>query len=154
MARISKKSPLYREKFVICQDLAFVLNDSRLSYCAKVAVIDQAIWTWSEFEGKYEGCRLWSVKALRGLEVDLPLIHEHPVPRKEIRARLFSLEQATPESVQTILDALCFGVVVTKVEDVALIKAGLNAKMPDGWDGKDVYARYKVVDIEVELRAA
>lgn len=154
MGRISSKSPLFRDKDLICQDLAIILNDERLTYCAKFAVIDQAIWIWSEFEGKYQGCKLWSVRALRGLEVDSPLIHEHPVPRKEIRKRLFSLKSPSPQSVRKVMDQLCLGVVVTKSEDIALTKAGLNAKMPDTWDGKDVFARYKVVGIEVREIAA
>ena len=154
MGRISHRSPLFREKALICQDLAIVLNDSRLTYCAKFAVIDQAIWIWSEFDGKYEGCKLWSAKAMRGWKIDRPLIHEHPVPRKEIRARLFSLRKATAASVRRVLNNLCFGVVVTRKEDVALIKAGLNATMPADWDGKDVFARYKVVGIEVRRVAA
>lgn len=150
VGRISQRSPLYRDKELICRDLAIVLSDTRLTYCAKFAVIDQAIWIWSEFDGKYVGCKQWSVKALRGWKVDLPLIHEHPVPRKEIRERLFKLQSPTASSVRKVLDRLCFGVVVTKMEDVALIRAGLNAKMPEDWDGKDVYARYKVVGIEVQ----
>jgi hypothetical protein len=40
-------------------------------------------------------------------------------------------------------------VLVTKDEDVRLVKAGLRAKMPDNWDKKDVFARYKVVGIIV-----
>ena len=150
VGRISRRSPLYRDKALICRDLAIVLSDKRLTYCAKLAVIDQAIWIWSEFDGKYEGCKHWSVKALRGWKIDRPLIHEHPVPRKEIRERLFKLQRPSASSVRNVLDPLCFGVVVTKKEDLALIKAGLNAKMPHDWDGKDVYARYKVVGIEVQ----
>lgn len=149
MGRISQKSPLYRKKAVICQDMAIILSDPRLTYCAKFAVIDQAIWIWSEFDGKYKGCRLWSEKALRGWKYDRPLIHEHPVPRKDIRTRLFALRSPTKRSVRTVLNKFCIGVVITKKEDVALIKAGLNASMPADWDGKDIYARYKVVGIKV-----
>ena len=154
MARISEKSPLYRPKTVICEDIAHVLNDRRLHHCAKFAVIDQAIWIWSEFDGKYKGCRLWSEEALLGDPRNGPLVHEHPVPRKEIRDRLFGLNPASPQSVRDVMEKYCLGVVITKREDLELVKAGLNSSMPKRWRGSDVFARYRKVGIRVRQVAA
>ena len=149
MAKVSTRSPLFREKAQISEDVAYVLNDVKLHHCAKFAVVDQAIWIWSEFDGKYRGCKLWSKKAKSGDEKYGSLVHEHAVPRKEVRHRLFHLVKPTPASVAKILDIFGFGVVVTKLEDATLVKAGLSSKMPADWDGHDVFARYKAVGIEL-----
>lgn len=50
--------------------------------------------------------------------------------------------------VRRILD-LCVGAVVTVEEDQALNAAGLRARMPSGWDGQDVFARYRAAGVEL-----
>jgi hypothetical protein len=44
---------------------------------------------------------------------------------------------------------LCVGIVVTVEEDRSLNAAGIRSRMPEGWDGGDVVARYRAVGIEV-----
>lgn len=150
MGRISDKSRLFREKEQICADIAHVLADRLLSLCAKFAVVDQAIWIWSEYDGKYEGCRWRSVKACNGDDgTNDPLIHEHPVPRKVIRDMLFELQAPTPQNVRAVMDKFCLGVVIRKSEDVALTRKGLRAAMPHNWDRKDPFARYREVGLEI-----
>ena len=59
MGRTSKSNPRYRTKSELCDDIAFVLNSS-LHYGTKYAVFDNAMWDWTQFEGKYKGCECWS----------------------------------------------------------------------------------------------
>jgi hypothetical protein len=77
------------------------------------------------------------------------LIHEHVVPRKIIREKLFALRKPSVTSVKRVLEKYCIGVVVTKEEDDRLRDLRLHASMPEDWDKKDVWARYKKADIRV-----
>lgn len=118
---------------------------SQLSYGSKYALLDNICWTLSEREGKYAGCRFWSRRAL---DQRMDLRHEHSVPRRLLITMLLELSAPTEEDVRRVLD-LCVGVVVTVEEDHALNTAGMRSRMPEGWDGRDVFARYRAVGIEV-----
>ena len=149
MGKISEKSPLFRTKQVMLEDLAFVLSQGNLRHGTKFAVLDQIIWVWSEFDGKHDGCRFWSNEALQSGSKRAGLIHEHLVPRNIIRSKIFALEMPDMHSIKCILEGTCIGVVVTKTEDDRLREFKLNKAMPDGWDGKDVWARYRKANIPV-----
>lgn len=151
MARITEKNPSYRTKEEICRDVAFVLNCKELHYGTRRAVVDHAVWVWSEFEGKYDGCKYWSEAARAFLRSDgkTNLIHEHLVPRGLIRKTLFDLKPATPEAVRHVMETWCIGVVVTAEEDQRLNALKLRSKMPPDWDQKDSWARYTMAGITI-----
>jgi hypothetical protein len=148
MARISERNELYRTKAEIASDVAFALRTDALHLAAKRAIIDQAIWVWSEFDGKYDGCPYWSPDAIRAQKNGEQLIHEHPVPRKVIRTKLFALRKPSPDNVFRLLKKLCVGVVLSKKEDALLNKLGLRAAMPSGWNETDIWARYTEAKIK------
>lgn len=75
---------------------------------------------------------------------------EHVVPLKVIVDLLLDLEQPTKETVGTLLSNFYRVCLVTVEEHKRLTDAGLRSKMPDDWDGKDPYARYRVVGIECD----
>jgi hypothetical protein len=147
VARVPESSAKFRSKETIAADVAAVLA-SDLSWGTKYAVLADAIWTWTEYEGKHEGCRYWSSLARRHRRSPSKLIHEHLVPKKVIITLLREMSAPTSESVHALLERLCIGVVVTRVEDAALSAAGLRSRMPAEWDGMDVWVRYKAVGIE------
>lgn len=149
MGRIAEKNIRYRTKQQIVEDTAFVLACENLQFGTKYAVVDQVIWVWSEFEGKHRGCRYWSEKAVATGSKREGLVHEHVVPRKVIREKLFTLSKPSISSVKRILEKYCIGVVVTKEEDVHLRNLQLHSSMPEDWDRKDVWARYKKANIRV-----
>lgn len=149
MARISDRSLLFRTKRVMSKDLAFVLKSKQLHRGTKQAVLDQVLWVWSEFEGKYHGCRLWSVAARASGSKREGLIHEHLIPRKIVRSKLFGLKSPTPEAVYRILQRWCVGVVVTKEEDRRLNDLKLGSSMPKSWNGKNKRARYQHAGIDI-----
>lgn len=152
MARISEKNPKYRTKEEMCNDLSYILNEKKISFGTKMAVVDNIFWVWSEFYGKIKGCKNWSVEAKKAYESDksIKLIHEHIVPRKVIRDKLFNLENVNSTEIMKVLNSYCIGVVVTKEEDNRLNSIGLRSKMPINWDGKDPWARYVAAAIEIE----
>ena len=145
MARLPESNRRFRTKEVLCRDVASVLN-SDLHYGTKCVVLDNAMSVWSEFEGKYGGCRFWSAEAARQSQSD-KLIHDHAVPKKVLMELLFRVSRPTPECIQQYFEAYCFGAVITKAEDDTLNRLGLRSKMPTNWDGKDPWARYNAANI-------
>jgi hypothetical protein len=157
MARIAEQNRRYRSKDQICEDVAFILN-APLCWGTKFAVLAEAVWVWSEFDGKYKGCRYWSRCALRE-EDTKRLIHEHAVPKSVIIEKLEKRRNSTPASVRGILSTYCIGVVITKKEDQKLTDQGFRKIMPEAWDRKDIWARYrragiKWVDCAMEIKPA
>ncbi len=130
MARKSKKNPAYRTKEDMVKDIAFILN-APLTYGTKQVVCRQAAWEWTEFDGKYEGCPLWSKKAAEryAANPDTKLIHEHAVPKKVVADLLLSLESPSEALVRTALKKLLIAVVVTPEED-AILNQYFKSSMP------------------------
>jgi hypothetical protein len=91
---------------------------------------------WTEFYGKYLGCKYWSEEALKFKDKlkPNPLIHEHLVPKKILIDFLMNKENRSPKEINNFLKKLCVGVVITKSEDQKINDVGLRSKMPDGWD--------------------
>lgn len=150
MARISDKNPRYRTKETICKDLSEVLNCT-LSYGTKMAVLNDILWVWSEFDGKIKGCKYWSVEAKKLYDQDnkAKLIHEHLVPRDVLRQLIITSEDKSPEFLYSLLNEFCIGVVVSKQEDNHLNSIGLKSKMPLDWNEKDAWARHKAGKISL-----
>jgi len=149
MARVSPKNPRYRSKEEICRDVAFVISCETLHIGTRLAVVDQVFWVWTEFDGKYDGCKYWSkkAKALPKGEAKGNLVHEHLVPRKVVRQKLLRCKSAN--DVRTVLETWCIGVVVTREEDQLLNSLRLGSAMPHDWDGIDPWARYTKAGIRL-----
>lgn len=143
-----EKNARYRSKEILAADVVTVLA-LPLSYGTKYAVLDDALWKWSEFHGKHKGCQYWSVAALKVSRETKELRHEHLIPKSLLIAMLMDDSPKSAESLITWLDLRCIAVVVTKSEDAKLSKAGLQSKMPADWDGKDICARHRAVGIEL-----
>lgn len=151
MARIPERNPRFRTKRQICEDVAHILN-APLAWGTQHAVIAEALWVWSEFDGKYAGCRRWSEKAWAMRHVVKELRHDHAVPKKLLIERLKRLTStATVNDVEEVLQRYCIGVVITRDEDRLLNRIGLQSCLPDGCDD-DPLARYRAADIA--LRAS
>ena len=148
MARILPTNPRYRDKKTMASDAAFVLR-SPLAYGTKVAALTDIFWHWTEFRGKYHGCRFWSetAHAHRHRKNVKDLRHEHIVPKKVLLEMLFDLASPSASAVRALLDQFCVGIVVTKAEDMQLNHAGLRSRMPDDWDEQDPWARYRAVGL-------
>jgi hypothetical protein len=148
MPRIPKKNDRYRTKDDLCHDLAFII-EAPLQYGTKYAVLSEATWVWTEFDGKYAGCRHWSKAAWELGDQTKRLTHEHVIPKNMIIERLLHLPKPSANSVHQLLTVYCKGAVVTREEDSQLNKLGLRSKMPDGWtwDAGDVWARYTTAGI-------
>jgi hypothetical protein len=74
---------------------------------------------------------------------------EHAVPFTVIVNCLMDMKHLTARAVTNILKKWYSVMLVTHHEDVRLRKKGLRFKMPDNWDKKDIFARYKAVGIKV-----
>ena len=75
---------------------------------------------------------------------------EHAVPFTVIVNRLMDMKPLTTRAATNVLKKWYSVMLVTQEEDLRLLKGGLRFKMPDNWDGKDVFARYAAVGIKVK----
>ena len=109
--------------------------------------------TYSEFHHKHTAAALRVISeastkhryAIRGLR------HEHAVPRGMILDMMLNdpdCRCGSAGAVSRILSKYLHVIVVTKREDRKLSSKGLMSKMPDGWDGEDLFARYDVAKIK------
>jgi|GEM_PF-741396 len=76
-------------------------------------------------------------------------IVEHSVPLMEIVRWLMEMNPLTELRVTNLLKKFYRMRLVTKEENTRLNEGELRSKMPDGWDGKDVYARYRAAKIKL-----
>jgi len=74
---------------------------------------------------------------------------EHAVPFTVIINHLMDMKNLTAKAVTNVLKKWYSVMLVTYDEDVRLQKSGLRFKMPEKWDKKDIFARYKKVGIEL-----
>jgi len=75
---------------------------------------------------------------------------EHAVPRSVIINLLLDIANPTEGKIRHCLEKYYRVCLVTKGEHENLSKLKLRSKMPDNWDRKDPYARYKVAGIRVD----
>ena len=160
MPRITPGSRRYRSKEEIAKDLAFILT-APVSYGTKFAVLKDAMWVWTEFNGKYEGCPYWSGMAMIRYAVNrnkkgkrhIGLRHEHIVPKRVVMEMLDSQNPATPEAVFAICEKFLIAVVITMEED-AILNCLYQSTMPKefydeaGPEHHDPWLRYKRCDIK------
>jgi hypothetical protein len=120
-----------RTKGDIVRDITHVLNSTSLHRGTKMAVLNDACWRWTTICGKYDGCRLWSRKAIDARKRDprVKLIHEHAVPKKIVIEMLLGLESPEENQVRRICEGLLHGVVITREED-RLLSVKYKTKMP------------------------
>ena len=73
---------------------------------------------------------------------------EHVVPTMVIVNMLMDMKPLTKRKVEKRLKKYLHVLVVTKEEHRKLNSSGLRYKMPEDWDGENVWARYEKVGIE------
>lgn len=74
---------------------------------------------------------------------------EHVMPQMEIVNRLMDMCPLDEVGVINILTNYLRVVIVTREEHARLNSSGLRSTMPHEWDGKDIFARYATIGIEV-----
>lgn len=114
-------------------------------------------------ERKYLGHADWSIAALRELrlakgDVDKArhkLRHEHVVPVNVVVDLLIGLgRQATPEACEKVIRRYSRVAIITRTEDTLFGDANLSNAMPDNWNGRDLWARYKLVGLHARITDA
>jgi hypothetical protein len=132
MAR--KTSPRYRTKDMIVRDITFVLN-SPLSEGTKFEVIYYASWTWTELDGKIDGCPYWTEKALiQSSQIPMKswkkvFHHEHVIPIIVVCEMLLDLKSPTIEQVKILCETFMIATVIT-LEEEAVLNSKYKQKMP------------------------
>ncbi len=159
MVQIKPGSPRFRSKEEIATDIAFILK-APVKLGTKLAVLKDAMWVWTEFNGKYEGCPYWTGMAMivyamnrRDGKKYAALCHEHVVPKRVVIEMLTSLDEPTPEAVFGICTKFLHAVVVTVQED-RILNCMYQSTMPEEFfdpaspDHHDPWLRYKRCQIQ------
>lgn len=80
----------------------------------------------------------------------ISFVREHTVPVDVVLKMLYqNLDNLTEDLFWQIMDKYNITTIVLKTEDTRLTQAGVSKSMPLDWDGKDPFARYKLVGIEI-----
>ena len=150
----------------IAKAIAVLFDDkNKVPGYLREIVLVRLIWAATENKDdgkwkKYEGQPFWSESALKkmisnrrsGNNPFKDLRHEHSVPKKEIKARIYKSDKSET-AIFKILNELAHAVVVTKEEDTLLNKRGYRSKMAkdllDNSDSENVFSRYNEVDIKI-----
>lgn len=77
-------------------------------------------------------------------------IVKHVVPQMEIVNILMDMKPLNKQAVEEVLKNYFRVLLVTKEEHIKLNASGLRSKMPDNWDKKDIWVRYRIIGIEPE----
>lgn len=125
--------------------------------------ITEYIWDWTERNGKYIGCAIWSKKSFDLLKqfdgkiskIQGVLVHEHIIPKNIITSNLMNCDK-TLDSIKDIL-LKSKAAIILKEEDDILSKNGHRNNMPEYLKDKnlldftkeDEFARY--INTEIEL---
>jgi hypothetical protein len=155
MGRVSERHLRYRTKDEIVQDVTFVLN-APLKNGTKWAVLRDIAWVWTEFQGKYKGCRHWTKMArLKQSDAKARLRHEHVVPRTIVINMLLELNSPSREQVHEICERYLIGAVVTPDEDARLNEKYGRTMPKDFYEPtspqyRDPWLRYKECNIEID----
>ncbi len=140
--------------------------DNEIQDYIKKMLLERLLWATTEHtdDGKYKkyiGQPFWSVGAIKklldnlanGRKLEDGLIHEHSVPKKEIKSRIMNLEDKSKDKILEILDNLGHAVVVSKDEDEKINKKGYKSKMPlklpTNPNIDEVFSRYKEAQIKI-----
>lgn len=116
-------------------------------------VVRGAVFKASNHKGRTHRSPFRSAKAHALIEAsgygngDEKLVMDHVVPRILIEREILKLKRPTRKSVKSLLD-LSVNCLIAKSEDDDLRKKGLRERMPDGWSGENLWARYDAAGIE------
>ena len=114
-------------------------------------LLSDLLWWFSEADGKYAGCRYWSVGAIESRRAHgrietsrrkvggQALRHEHLFPRAQLIDLLLALDPPDVDTVGAELHRLNIGVVVTVTE---------HDRLPDDGEPNDPWARYRQGSVE------
>lgn len=74
---------------------------------------------------------------------------EHSVPLMVLVNKLMDRKRLTKNYISKTLTSCYRVMVITRGEHRLLNSTGLTSRMPENWDGKDVWARYSAVKIKL-----
>lgn len=161
--KYNKKNELYRDRDEMIQDLFYLFNCKDISDGSRMALINNILFEWTEYHGKFVGCKLWSRSALELWSInrsDKGLRHEHIVPRNIVREILIGKYyegNLNPDIIRKIFLKYLIGVVVTKKQDELLTDLGYKQIMPDEFYIKgnpsyqDEWLRYRIIGHDIEV---
>lgn len=105
------------------------------------------------FHGQIEKQNIPRSKAARGKKKTECQV-EHVIPQMMIVNMLMDMKKLSKPAAKSVLEKYFHVLLVTNEEHSRLNSSGLRSSMPDGWDEKNIWARYEAVGIKPETRLA
>lgn len=129
-------------------DAGYLLNNMIAKYTLAADSYPISALALEEFHRqRVDLTKTWARSRFYG--TNKPFKYEHVVPAGIVRERLLKSGRSEG-TVRHVLQSLGFVAVLLRSEDQRLREAGLNGKMPDGWNwGDDPLERYRAVGIEL-----
>lgn len=128
------------DKEMLARDLIEVLKSNVDEQMKKICA-NYVIYTWTEYDGKYEDNPYWSLKALEYHKISKrqgKLVHEHIIPRNIIIKELLGLgkkgvcfdpnDDVKNTEVYQMLKNNCIAAIITRDEDKVLNETRSNSK--------------------------
>lgn len=135
--------------------------DKNMNIAILRELLSVLLWKWTERNGKLLGCEIWSKKAIelykctnKITKINSILVHEHIIPRKVLIDQM--LKNSTIDNIKKIL-VNSKAAVILKEEDKKLNNDNLRETMPEylhdklvsDYSNKDIFSRYKNIDIQL-----
>lgn len=162
---MARKSNTKRTIEELLNDSVAILT-STMTHQGKYLALDDICWQWTQLDGKYEGCKHWSIKAIESLnklnskgelfKYSDFFRHEHVVPKKVFIEKLLKLKIINEKIIEDLLNNYLTSAVVTILEERTLDKSGYRQSMPKEFleinnkDYNNKWLRYKCLNIEVK----
>ncbi|NVH48867.1 hypothetical protein [Photobacterium damselae] len=139
-----------------CKIIAYIINELGIDSSTKGYLRDSVRIASLKSAGKLKSgkhmARWISFDAIevqnRGPKVG-ELILEHSVPVKVILSSVCELVRPTYLDIAKVIHNMAGLAVITKEEDAKISKLKLGSRMPEDWDGRDQFIRYKLAGIEL-----
>ncbi|SDJ86037.1 hypothetical protein [Sediminibacillus albus] len=159
MARLSKNNRKYMSKPDMIKSLVKIYelySRSEVPLANVHILLDHFLWGWTEFEGKYKGCKWWSENAynqfINSKKETAGLIHEHVVPRNVIRVKFLEMldNGCNEEELYRFLYQYLFACIITKEEDHLLRNSGFKNQLGQELHKETIWYRYEQAKIKVK----
>lgn len=157
---MKKAAPVSNEQGVqnLCEVASMILKNMPVNAATTFAVRTVIREAVNKSNPDYKGnnnkrnVRFVSDAARPFLTIQGPTVSEHIIPISVLlNSKIYAASNPITETVALIGLVRQYSnmALITHEEDARLRQAKLQSKMPDDWDGVDVFARYKAVGIVV-----
>lgn len=137
---------LIQEAIVYCRK---VRDMGMPSSCYSKALREPIFFLWEKKMGaKFDAAKYISEKAITLSFGQREVVYDHMIPFNYLQNELLDMQEPSLDQIKAVLESYP-AAIITREEDKRLTQLGLRSKMPDDWDGHNIFARYNHAGITV-----